>query len=79
MTWREKLHGNLLLRNMLSALVGFPASLAKNNFIPYFQYKIGIYKQDYYLYFAGPPNNIRYTNDIFNKLHQYDGYDIIQF
>ena len=79
MTWKEKLHSNLLLRNTLSALIGFPASVAENNFTPYFQYIIGIYKQDYYLYFTSPPNNIRYTNDIFNKLHQYDGYGIIQF
>lgn len=79
MTWKEKLHGNLLLRNMLSALFGFPASEVKKNFIPYFQYRIGAYQQDHYLYFSSPPNNIRYTNDIFNKLHQYEGYDIIQF
>jgi hypothetical protein len=79
MRWKEKISSNLLLRNMLSGLTGFPASVAQNNFNPYFQYKIGIYQHNYYLYFTSPPNNIRYTNDIFNKLHQYDGYDIIQF
>ena len=79
MSWKEKLQSNLLLGNMLSALIGFPASAAKNNFIPYFQYKIGVYEQDHYLYFTSPPNNVRYTNDIFNKLYQYGGYNIIQF
>jgi hypothetical protein len=77
--WKEKLHSNLLFRNALTALIGFPASVPRKNFIPYFQYKIGLYQPDYYLYFTSPPNNIRYINDIFNKLHQYDGYDIIQF
>ena len=31
------------------------------------------------MYFTSAPNNIRYTNYIFNKLHQYDGYDVIRF
>jgi hypothetical protein len=79
MTWREKLNSNLLLRNTLSALFAFPSSVAKNDFTPYFQYKIGVYQRDWYLYFTSQPNNIRYTNDIFNKLNEYDGYGVVQF
>lgn len=79
MTWKERLRSNLLLRNMTSNVIGFPTSAAKKTFMPYFQYKIGVYRRDYYLYFTSPPNGIRYTNDIFNKLYEYEGYDIIQY
>lgn len=79
MTWKEKLRSNLLLRNLASDVIGFPASAAKKTFIPYFQYKIGVYQRDYYLYFTAPPTSVLYTNDIFNKLYEYNGYDIIQY
>lgn len=79
MTWKEKLRSNLLLRNIASDVIGYPTSAAKKTFIPYFQYKIGVYQRDYYLYFATLPNSVRYTNDIFNKLYEYGGYEIIQF
>lgn len=79
MTWKEKLCSNLLLRNMASDVIGYPVSAAKKNFIPYFQYKIGVYQRDYYLHFTAAPTSIRYTNDIFNKLYEYNGYEIIQY
>ncbi len=72
MIWKEKLRSNLLLRNMVFDVSCYPASAAKKTFIPYFQYKIGAYQRDYYLYFTSPPNSIRYTNDIFNKLYKYE-------
>ncbi|MEJ7684988.1 MAG: hypothetical protein WKG06_45515 [Segetibacter sp.] len=68
-----------MLRNLASDVIGYPASAAQKTFIPYFQYKAGVYQKDYYLYFTAPPNSTRYTNDIFNKLYEYNGYDIIQF
>lgn len=76
MRWKEQLRSNLLFRNLLSDVIGYPVSAAKKTFIPYFQYKIGVYQRDYYLYFTSAPNSVRYTNDIFNKLCEYDGYDI---
>ncbi len=79
MTWKEKLRSNLLLRNLASDVIGYPVSAAKKTFVPYFQYKIGVYQRDYYLYFTTPPTSLRYTNDIFNKLYEYNGYDIIQY
>src|SRR3954468_24656170 len=79
MNWKEQLRSNLLLRNMMSDVIGYPVSAAKNTFIPYFQYKIGAYQRDYYLYFTTLPNSVRYTNDIFNKLYEYDGYEIVQY
>ncbi len=79
MTWKEKLRSNLLLRNMVSDVIGFPASAPEKTFIPYFLYKIGAYQRDYYLYFTTLPTSVRYTNDIFNKLYEYNGYDLIQY
>jgi hypothetical protein len=54
----------MILRNMLAS-------------VPYFQYKIGPYQPDQYLYFPKEPFALRYKNEIFNKLHEYTGYDII--
>ena len=68
-----------MLRNLASDVIGYPVSAAKKNFIPYFQYKIGVYQRDYYLHFTAAPTSIRYTNDIFNKLYEYNGYEIIQY
>ncbi len=79
MTWKEKLRSNLLLRNLASDVIGYPVSAAQKTFVAYFQYKTGVYQRDYYLYFTAPPTSIRYTNDIFNKLYEYNGYDIIQY
>lgn len=54
MRWKEQLRSNLLFRNLLSDVIGYPVSAAKKTFIPYFQYKIGVYQRDYYLYFTSP-------------------------
>lgn len=49
------------------------------NFIPYFQYRIGNFQQDYYLHFPKEPYIIQYENEIFNKLNEYKGYDIANY
>jgi len=49
------------------------------SFVAYFQYKIGPYQSDQYLYFPKEPYALRYKNEIFNKLHEYTGYDIIRY
>jgi hypothetical protein len=54
-------------------------SKAPGSFVPYFQYKIGPYQPDQYLYFPKEPFALRYKNEIFNKLHEYTGYDIIRY
>jgi hypothetical protein len=79
MTWKERLCSNLLLRNLASDVIGYPVSAEQKTFIPYFQYKTGVYQRDYYLYFTAQPNSVQYTNNIFNKLYEYNGYDIIQY
>lgn len=49
------------------------------DFIRYFQYKIGPYQPDQYLYFPKEPFPLRYKNEVFNKLSEYAGYDIIKY
>jgi predicted transcriptional regulator len=48
-------------------------------FVPYFQYRIGPYNADLYLYFPKEPFPLLYKNEIFNKLQEYSGYDIIRY
>jgi hypothetical protein len=54
-------------------------SLSDKNFIPYFQYKLGTYQPDHCLYFSKQPLAVQYKNEIFNKLREYTGYDIVQY
>jgi hypothetical protein len=49
------------------------------SFVPYFQYKIGPYQTDQYLYFPKEPFAILYKNEVFNKMLEYSGYDIIRY
>ncbi len=67
----------MFLRNMMADLFGRSAySKTPGAFNPYFQYKIGAYQPDHYLYFPKEPYALRYQNEIFNKLYEYKGYDI---
>ncbi len=70
----------MFLRNMLADFGS--RSISPNiqgNFTAYFQYKIGNYQPDYYLYFPKEPFVTRYKNEAFNKLQEYTGYDLIQY
>ncbi len=70
----------MILRNMLATFGKRSAySKAPGSFVPYFQYKIGDYQPDQYLYFPSEQFATRYKNEIFNKLHGYTGYDIIKY
>lgn len=80
MTLKQRLFTNLFLRNMLSDFGSRSAySLSEKNFVPYFEYKIGAYQPDHYLYFSKQPLSVQYKNEIFNKLREYTGYDIVQY
>jgi hypothetical protein len=80
MSLKQRLFSNMLLRNMLASFGNRSAyTHAPGSFEPYFQYKIGPYQSDEYLYFPKEPFALRYKNEIFNKLHEYTGYDIIRF
>ncbi len=70
----------MLFRNMLASF-GYRSaySSAAGGFIPYFAYRIADYQQDFYLYFPKEPFAVRYVNEIFNKLCEYEGFDIIRY
>ncbi len=77
---KKWLFSNMFLRNMLADFGGRSAYSKKpGNFIPYFQYRIGSFQQDYYLHFPKEPYIMQYENEIFNKLNEYKGYDIANY
>lgn len=80
MSLRQRLFSNMILRNMISDWVGRSGNnKPPGTFAICFQYKIGPYKPDHYLYFQKEPSSIRYKNDIFNKLYEYSGADISDY
>lgn len=80
MSWKDTLFSNMFIRNMLADFGGRSASASEDGIvIPYFQYKIGKYQPDHYLYFPKEPTARRYKNEIFNKLQEYEGYDLIRY
>ena len=80
MGWRQKLYTNIFFRNML-AIFGERSGYTEESggFVPYFQYRIGRYTADLFMYFPKEPSAILYKNEIFNKLGEYTGYDIIRY
>ncbi|WP_207511075.1 hypothetical protein [Longitalea luteola] len=80
MLLKQRLFSNMILRNMISDWVGLSGNnKAPGTFPIFFQYKIGPYKPDYFLYFQKEPFSVRYKNDIFNKLYEYSGSDISDY
>ena len=80
MNLKRWLFSNMFFRNMLADFGGRSAySREPGGFVPYFKYRIGEYGKDYYLDFPKEPYTLRYHNEIFNKLYEYKGYDIINF
>lgn len=53
-----------------------PYHQRKYEFTPYFQYKIGEYQPDYFLYFPRQPYVQLYKNEVFAKLSEYGGFDV---
>lgn len=56
-----------------------PPESASQPLIPYFQYKIGSYQKDYFLYFRREPSWLRYKVEAFEKMNAMVGYDIPRF
>ena len=54
-------------------------SRKRTEFVSYFQYIIGKYESDEYLYFPKEPYAEQYKNEVFNKLLEYTGYDLINY
>lgn len=72
MNVKKRLFSNIFLRNMISDLFGRSGNYkTPGTFIPYFQYKIGHYQSDHFLYFQREPFGLRYYNEFFNKLNEY--------
>src|ERR1700733_12573655 len=80
MTVPNKWFDKIFFRSMLAAF-GFrsPYSRKEYDFKPYFQYAIGPYKPDYILYFPRQPYNQLYKNEIFSKMIEYRGHDLINY
>lgn len=77
---KQRLFSNMFLRNMLTDFgERSTGSKTPGNFTPYFQYRIGQYQKDFFLYFPKEPFSQRYKNEIFNKFSEYSGYDVIKF
>ena len=74
-----KLTDRLFPRLFLRAFHLMPPESASQPLTPYFQYKIGAYQKDYYLYFRREPNWLRYKVEAFDKMIAMSGYDIPRF
>lgn len=77
---KERLYSKIFFRTLFRDFGGRTAYTKGNKtFVPYFQYYIGEYQSDYNLYFLSEPLPRIYYNEIFNKLTEYNGYDIIKY
>ena len=74
-----KLTDLLILRLILRAFHLIPPESADQPLTPYFQYKIGAYQKDHYLYFRKEPSRLRYIVEAFDKMIAMRGYDIPRF
>jgi hypothetical protein len=74
-----KLTNRLFPRAFLRAFHLLPPESAAQPLIPYFQYKIGAYQKDYFLYFRREPSWLRYKVEAFGKMNAMAGYDIPRF
>jgi hypothetical protein len=80
MSIRSRLFNFIFFRSMLTSFGNrSPYSANSKVFDGYFQYKIGPYQPDYNLYFAKQPSLQIYKNEIFNKMYEYSGYDLIHY
>lgn len=80
MSLRRKLFSSIFFRSVIADFGGRTAYTKRDrSFSPYFQYKVGPYQENYLLYFPREPFTRLYVNEIFNKLCEYTGYDIILY
>ena len=77
---REKMFSRIFYRSILTDFgQRSPLSFKAKKFIPYFKYKIGPYEAGYVLLFRKEPTLGVYKHEIFNKMYEYSGYDIIRY
>jgi hypothetical protein len=77
---REKMFSRIFYRSILTDFgQRTPLSFKAKKFVPYFQYRIGPYEAGYVLLFRREPTLGVYKHEIFNKMYEYSGYDIIRY
>lgn len=74
-----KLTNNLFVRTLLRAFHLLAPDSSKQPLTPYFQYRIGPYQRDHFLYFLEEPSWLRYRYEAFDKMNSMAGYDIPRF
>lgn len=74
-----KLTNSLFLRLLFRAFHLIPPESAGQPLTPYFQYRIGAYWKDHFLYFPKEPSWLRYKVEAFDKMIAMQGYDIPRF
>jgi hypothetical protein len=74
-----KFTNRLFPRMLVRALHLTPPESASQPLTPYFQYKIGAYQKDHFLYFRREPSWLRYKVEAFDKMSVMGGYDIPRF
>ena len=80
MSFRDKLQNSIFFRSFFTVIgERSPYAAKTTDFNAYFQYKIGGFQKDYYLYFRKQPYLQLYKNEIFNKMYEYTCYDLIRY
>ncbi|HXB07916.1 MAG TPA: hypothetical protein VNW04_12380 [Puia sp.] len=76
----EKIFTRVFFRSLFSVF-GYrsPYYLKLWEFTPYFQYRIGPYAAGHVLCFRRKPYLELYKNEIFNKMTEYSGYDVVRY
>ena len=75
----SKFTNNLFVRTLLRAFHFMPPDRSRQPLIPYFQYKLGPYQRDHFLYFRHEPSWLRYKYEAFDKMNSMAGYDVPRF
>src|ERR1700722_17209047 len=80
MSFRDRLFKYIFFRSFFTVIGDRSPYAAKTTeFTAYFKYKIGDFQKDYHLYFPRQPYLQPYKNEIFNKMYEYTGYDLIRY
>jgi hypothetical protein len=80
MSFRDRLFKYIFFRSFFTVVGDRSPYVAKTTeFTAYFKYKIGDFRKDYHLYFPRQPYLQPYKNEIFNKMYEYTGYDLIRY
>lgn len=80
MSFRDRLFKYIFFRSFFTVIGDRSPYAAKaTEFTAYFLYKVGDFQEDYTLYFSKQPYLQQYKNEIFNKIYEYTGYDLIRY